>query len=116
MQALQEAGTRVNEPVNHFELDLPSDAVSPVLGKLAEALATVQNSFVGQGEARLTGSIPAGRVHTFEAQLPGLTHGEGILLTTFDAFRPVPGVPPTHPRTDGNPLNQKQYLLHLNQT
>jgi ribosomal protection tetracycline resistance protein len=116
MQALQEAGTRVNEPVNHFELDLPSDAVSPVLSKLAEALATVQNSFVGQGEARLTGSIPAGRVHTFEAQLPGLTHGEGILLTTFDAFRPVLGEPPTHPRTDGNPLNQKQYLLHLNQT
>jgi ribosomal protection tetracycline resistance protein len=115
MQALQEAGTRVNQPVNHFELDLPSDALSPVLGKLAEALATVQNSVVGQGEARLTGTIPAGRVHTFEAQLPGLTHGEGILLTTFDAFRPVTGVPPVHPRTDGNPLDQKQYLLHLNQ-
>ncbi|WP_428995014.1 GTP-binding protein [Kribbella qitaiheensis] len=115
MQALQEAGTRVQEPVNHFELDLPSDAVSPVLGKLAEAGATVQDTTVGQGTARFAGSIPAGRVHTFETQLPGLTHGEGILLTTFDAFRPVSGVPPTHPRTDGNPLNQKQYLLHLNQ-
>ncbi|TDU91325.1 ribosomal protection tetracycline resistance protein [Kribbella voronezhensis] len=116
MQALQEAGTRVHEPVNHFELDLASDAVAPVLGKLAEAFATVRNSVVRQGEARLEGSIPAGRVHTFEAQLPGLTHGEGILLTTFDAFRPVVGAPPTHPRTDGNPLNEKQYLLHLNRT
>ncbi|WP_112242390.1 GTP-binding protein [Kribbella monticola] len=116
MQALREAGTRVHEPVNRFELDLPSDAVAPVLGKLAEAFATVQNSIVGQGEARLEGTIPAGRVHAFEAQLPGLTHGEGILLTTFDAFRPVAGVPPTRPRTDGNPLNEKQYLLHLNRT
>jgi ribosomal protection tetracycline resistance protein len=115
MQALQEAGTRVNQPVNHFELDLPSDALAPVLGKLAEAAAMVENTTVGAAEARLTGSIPAGRVHAFEAQLPGLTHGEGILLTTFDAFRPVTGLPPTHPRTDGNPLNQKQYLLHLNQ-
>ena len=116
MQALQEAGTRVNEPVNHFELDLPSDAVSPVLAKLAEVKATVADTTVSAGEARLTGSIPAGRVHTFESQLPGLTHGEGILLTTFDAFHPVAGVPPAHPRTDGNPLNQKEYLLHLNQT
>jgi ribosomal protection tetracycline resistance protein len=115
MRALQEAGTRVNQPVNHFELDLPPDALASVLGKLAEANAMVENTTVGAAEARLTGSIPAGRVHAFEAQLPGLTHGEGILLTTFDAFRPVTGLPPTRPRTDGNPLNQKQYLLHLNQ-
>jgi ribosomal protection tetracycline resistance protein len=25
-------------------------------------------------------------------------------------------VPPTHRRTDGNPLNEKQYLLHVNRT
>jgi ribosomal protection tetracycline resistance protein len=115
MQAVKEADTKVHEPVNSFELDLPPDAISPVLAKLAEAAATVDDTAIGLDHARLTGVIPAGRVHAFEAQLPGLTHGEGILLTTFEGFHPVPGRPPTRPRIDGNPLNQKEYLLHLNQ-
>ncbi|WP_020393203.1 elongation factor G [Kribbella catacumbae] len=116
MQALQQADTRVHEPVNTFELELPPDAVSPVLGKLAEAAAIVDDTTIGVDQAQLTGRIPVGRVHAFEAQLPGLTHGEGVLLTTFDGYHPLPGTPPTRPRTDGNPLNQKEYLLHLNQT
>ncbi len=115
MEALHEAGTVVLEPMNHFELDLPPDAVSPVLGRLAESHATVETSQIEPTHAQLTGLIPAARVHPFESQLPGLTHGEGILLTTFDSFRPVPGAPPTRARTDGNPLNLKEYLLHLNQ-
>jgi ribosomal protection tetracycline resistance protein len=115
MQALAEAETRVHEPVNTFELELPPDAVSPVLARLAEAGGTVDDTTIGPDQAHLTGLIPAGHVHAFEAQLPGLTHGEGVLLTTFEGFHPVPGRPPTRPRTDGNPLNQKEYLLHLNQ-
>ncbi|WP_184806431.1 elongation factor G [Kribbella italica] len=115
MEALAQAGTSVVEPVNRFELDLPPDAVSPILGRLAESHATVETSQIDTDHAQLTGLIPAGRVHTFESQLPGLTHGEGILLTTFDSFRPVPGTPPTRPRTDGNPLSLKEYLVHLNQ-
>ncbi|ONI71696.1 GTP-binding protein [Kribbella sp. ALI-6-A] len=114
LEALAQAGTTVVEPVNHFELDLPPDSVSPVLGRLAEAHATVETSRIDANHAQLTGLIPAGRVHAFETQLPGLTHGEGILLSTFAAYHPVPGTPPTRPRTDGNPLNLKEYLLHLN--
>jgi ribosomal protection tetracycline resistance protein len=114
MEALDQAGTTVVEPVNHFELDLPPDAVSPILGRLAESHATVETSQIDADHAQLTGLIPAGRVHTFESQLPGLTHGEGILLSTFDSFRPVAGAPPTRPRSDGNPLNLKEYLVHLN--
>jgi ribosomal protection tetracycline resistance protein len=114
MQALLDAGTRVHEPVNEFELELPAGSVSPVLAKLAEATATVVEAVVGPHQARLTGLIPAGRLRTFETQLPGLTHGEGVLLAAFEGFHPVPGVPPYRRRTDGNPLNQKEYLTHLN--
>ncbi|MEV6282018.1 translation factor GTPase family protein [Kribbella sp. NPDC051770] len=115
LEALAQSGTTVLEPVNHFELDLPPDAVSPILGRLAESRATVETTQITSSHAQLTGLIPAARVHIFESQLPGLTHGEGILLTTFDSFQPFPGPPPTRPRTDGNPLNHKEYLVHLNQ-
>ncbi len=115
MQALQQADTRVHEPVNSFELELPPDAVSPVLGRLAESAAIVDNTTIAPTQALVTGRIPVGRIHTFETQLPGLTHGEGVLLTTFAGYHPVPGPPPTRARIDGNPLNQKEYLLNLNQ-
>ncbi|WBQ06769.1 elongation factor G [Kribbella sp. CA-293567] len=116
MQALQQAGTRVYEPVNSFELELPPDAVSSVISKLAEAGATLENTVVAPERTTLTGLIPASRVHSFEAQLPGLTHGEGVLLAVFSGYHPVPGHPPVRPRTDGNPLNHGEYLLHLNQS
>jgi ribosomal protection tetracycline resistance protein len=53
-------------------------------------------------------------MHGFEAQLAGLSHGEGVLVASFGGFRPVAGVPPYRERTDGNPLNLKEYLVHLN--
>ena len=43
----------------------------------------------------------------------GLTRGEGVLESTFDRYEPVRGALPTRPRTDRNPLNREEYLLHL---
>lgn len=54
------------------------------------------------------GEIPAARVHALELQLPALTGGEGVLVTAFDHYEPVPaGTLPTRPRTDHDPLNRK---------
>ena len=114
MQAIEAAGTTVLEPVNHFELDIPPDSVARVLSLLAES--GPWSSRPRSTHARpLEGAIPAATTHPFETHLPGQTHGEGILTPTETTYQPVPGTPPTRTRTDGNPLNQKQYLLHLNQ-
>lgn len=84
--ALEQAGTDVYEPMQRFDLEVPPDSVSGVLAKLADAGATVHSTSV-QDAARLTGMLPAGRVHGFEIQLPGLSHGEGVLVTAFDGYR-----------------------------
>jgi ribosomal protection tetracycline resistance protein len=42
-----------------------------------------------------------------------LTRGEGVLEFTFDHYKPVRGTIPIRPRTDNNPLNYKEYLLHV---
>jgi ribosomal protection tetracycline resistance protein len=62
-----------------------------VIAKLAEANATLENTEVTEDRATLKGLIPVGRIHAFEAQLPGITHGEGVLLTTFDGYQPITG-------------------------
>jgi len=115
MQAIAEAETTVLEPVNHFELDIPADSIARVLSLLAASRGVVQQTALRQQRALIEGTIPAATTHSFETQLPGQTHGEGILAPTSTTYQPVAGPPPTRPRTDGNPLNQKQYLLHLNQ-
>jgi hypothetical protein len=43
----------------------------------------------------------------------GLTHGEGVLESAFHRYEPVRGAIPTRPRSDVNPLNRKEYLLHV---
>ncbi|WP_329002896.1 TetM/TetW/TetO/TetS family tetracycline resistance ribosomal protection protein [Kribbella sp. NBC_00709] len=116
MQAIAAAGTTVLEPVNHFELDAPSDTVSRVLAHIAEHRGVVSQTSLTESQAHLEGTIPAATTHPFETMLPTLTHGEGLLASTFHTYQPVPGPPPTRTRTDGNPLNEKQYVLNLNRS
>ena len=111
LQAIAEAGTTVLEPVNHFELDVPPDTVSRVLAHVAEHRGVITQAT----DTHLEGTIPAATTHSFESLLPTLTRGEGLLASTFHTYSPVPGEAPTRRRTDGNPLSEKQYVLHLNQ-
>jgi ribosomal protection tetracycline resistance protein len=61
----------------------------------------------------LEGEIPAARVHELQEQLPALTRGEGVLEWAFGCYQPVRGTIPTRPRSDHNPLDRKEYLLHI---
>jgi ribosomal protection tetracycline resistance protein len=65
------------------------------------------------GGAVVDGLMPAARVHALQQQLPSLTRGEGVLESAFDHYRPVRGPAPSRPRTDHNPLDRKEYLLHV---
>jgi ribosomal protection tetracycline resistance protein len=57
--------------------------------------------------------VPAARLHGLRQALPGPTRGEYVFESEFAAYRPVTGPPPTRPRTDANPLDRKEYLLHV---
>ena len=113
MDALTQAGTRVYEPMDRFQLELPADTFGQVLPVLA-GLRAVPRATAPRGSSYLVeGEIPAARVHALTQQLPGLTRGEGVLESAFDHYRPVRGLVPSRPRTDHNPLDRKAYLLHV---
>ena len=61
----------------------------------------------------LEGEIPVAQVRELDQQLPALTRGEGVLETTFGRYQPVRGTVPVRPRSDRNPLNRNEYLLHV---
>ncbi|MFI9642698.1 GTP-binding protein [Micromonospora sp. NPDC051925] len=113
MTALREAGTTVHEPVNQFDLEVPDDTVRAVMSRLAAARAIVDQCEARGPVSRLHGTIPASSVHDIERQLPGLSHGEGVFVSTLSGYRRTTGSPPTRRRTDGNPLHRKEYLTHV---
>ncbi len=113
MNALQQAGTEVCEPIHRFHLEGPADALQSIFRVLAQLRADPQAPKVSSSSFALDGEIAAARMHLLQQQLRALTHGEGVLEFAFDRYRTVGGEIPTRPRSDHNPLNREEYLLHL---
>ena len=112
MRALDRAGTRVYEPVHGFELEVPADALGPVTARLNGLGARVRVTVEGTEGWTLKGEVAAGSVDAFRADLPGLSRGEGVWWTYPEGERPVTGPVPRRARTDGNPLDYDEYLVH----
>jgi ribosomal protection tetracycline resistance protein len=113
MAALRSAGTKVCEPIHHFRLDGPADSLAQTLRVLARLRAEPQATEISGPSFVLEGEIPAASMHLLQQQVGGATHGEGVLELTFARYQPVTGGPPNRPRSDYNPLNREEYLLHL---
>ncbi|MFD7155263.1 GTP-binding protein [Kribbella sp. NPDC059898] len=113
MTALQQAGTTVHEPLHRFRLEIPTDTTRAVLATLARLRAIPQVPALAAETSTLEGEIPAAAVYQLEQQLPALTRGEGVLESSFERYQTVTGRPPNRPRTDHDPLNRRDYLLHV---
>jgi len=87
-KAVRRAGTGICEPVNRFELDIPADSGTRVLPRLIAHRAVPGEPQAGPSTWRLTGTIPADSITAFEQELRGLTHGEGVLISEFNSYRP----------------------------
>jgi ribosomal protection tetracycline resistance protein len=113
MSALQQAGTRVCEPIHRFHLEAPADTLGAILLVLARLHAVPRTPVPLGTSYALEGEIAAARVRELQLQLPLLTRGEGLLECGFDSYQPVRGAFPTRARSDHNPLNRKEYLLRV---
>jgi ribosomal protection tetracycline resistance protein len=113
MAALAEAGTAVLEPMHRFRLEVPGDSFRAVMPVLARHRAIPLTSAVAERTSVIEGDIPAEKVHSLTRKLPTLTRGEGVFESAFDHYQEVVGAPPERPRSDHNPLNRREYLLHV---
>jgi ribosomal protection tetracycline resistance protein len=113
MSALKQAGTIVCEPMHRFHLEIPADTFGSVLAALARLRAVPQTQVIQESTCTLVGEIPAALVHELQQQLPALTGGEGVLESIFERYAPIRATIPIRPRSDHNPLNTKEYLLHV---
>jgi ribosomal protection tetracycline resistance protein len=99
--------------MHRFTLEIPDDVFKPVASALGK-LGAVPESPELRGDIYVVdGIVPAAQVHTLQQRLPSLSRGEGVLETAFDHYQEVRGAVPSRPRTDHNPLDRKEYLLHV---
>ncbi len=113
MDALKKAETYVYEPINKFELSVPEHAISTAMYKLAAIPATFAEPIFNNDSYQLTGSLPVAKTENFKRMLHSFTEGEGIFTTKPAGFTKILAPFPTRKRVDYNPLNRKDYLLHV---
>jgi ribosomal protection tetracycline resistance protein len=113
MQALEQAGAVVCEPIVRVRVEIPTGTMGAVMAALARLGAAVETPSL-QGELSIIETVlPATRAQDLQEQLPRLTGGEGVLDSTFAGYQPVSGDQPTRLRTTANPLNLDEYMMHL---
>ncbi|PDZ42708.1 elongation factor G [Bacillus wiedmannii] len=113
MDALKQAETYVYEPVNEFELTVPEQAISTAMYKLAAIPATFREPILSNNSYQLTGSLPVAKTENFKRMLHSFTEGESIFTTKPSGYTKLKALFPTRKRVDYNPLNRKDYLLHV---
>jgi len=112
MQALEQAGSAVCEPVLRIAAEVPTETIGAMLAALGRLGAGAVTP-VARGELSvLEATLPALLVQELRRRLPGLTGGEGVVDAEFAGYRPVTGEPPTRRRLTPDPRDLQDYLAH----
>jgi ribosomal protection tetracycline resistance protein len=113
IQALEQGGSTVCEPVFRIVAEVPSEAIGPVLAALGRlGAAAAAPSPRGQLSV-LEATLSASHVQELRRRLSGLTGGEGVLDSEFAGYQPVTGEPPVRQRLTPDPRNVDEYLAQV---
>ena len=93
--ALEQAQTTVCEPILRARIELPVDALGPLLRALTHLGAAGEPPEVRGLLATVEAILPAAREQELRRQLPGISSGEGVVETSFAGYRAVAGPPPS---------------------
>jgi ribosomal protection tetracycline resistance protein len=113
VQALEQAGTAVCEPVFRIAAEVPTETIGQMLGALGRLGAGGVTPSTRSELSVLEATLSAADVLELRRRLPGLTGGEGVLDSEFAGYRFVTGEPPTRRRLTPDPRNLDEYLAQV---
>ncbi|MFZ0341143.1 MAG: translation factor GTPase family protein [Gaiellaceae bacterium] len=113
MQALEQGGSAVCEPVFSVAAEVPTEAIGPLLGALGRLGAGAATPSTRGELSVLEATLSASDVQELRRRLPGLTGGEGVLDSEFAGYRPVAGEPSGRQRLTPDPRNLDEYLAQV---
>jgi ribosomal protection tetracycline resistance protein len=113
VQALEQGGTTVCEPVFRIAAEVPTATIGAMLAALGRLGAGALTPATRGELSVLEATLPASRVQELRRQLPGLTGGEGVIDTEFAGYQPVTGEPPVRKRLTPDPRNFVEYVAQV---
>lgn len=81
--------------------------------KLSAIHATFKDPVLHNNSFYLAGSLPIANTENFKHGLHSFTEGEGVFITRPCGYSKIESNFPSRKRVDYNPLNRKDYLLHV---
>ncbi|MFG1795519.1 GTP-binding protein [Nocardia sp. NPDC049149] len=88
-RAVQSAGTRILEPHDAFDAEIPTAAFALVMSLLATLAADIEHTALGSRNWLIRGTLPTRHARTVQERLPDLTAGEGTWWTRPAGYRPL---------------------------
>jgi ribosomal protection tetracycline resistance protein len=110
-QCLHAAGTRVCEPIERFDVEVPATRVSEVLQLLNRSEGVVESMTDAGRYRRLEGMLPSARVGAVIRALPDLAAGEAVFTSRLERYRPVlQDPPPSRARIGTDPADRAAWF------
>lgn len=91
LDALEQAGAVILEPIVNCEVSVPADHMGDVTGDLATHRGRIQDSFSGaRGNTRLQCQLPLVEAERYQARLSALTEGRGHFTMSMSHYDQLP--------------------------
>ncbi len=113
MEAIDNAKTKLLEPINEFELRIPEYSISKAMFDLKMMGAEFDNPNLAGGDYILNGIIPVESSKDYQIKVASYTEGKGIFITKFGGYRDTAfDESKICKRNVINPLNKKEYIMY----
>lgn len=113
MEAIDNAKTKLLEPINEFELRIPEYAISKAMFDLKIMGAEFEIPSLTGNDYILSGIIPVESSKDYQIKLASYTEGKGIYITKFGGYRDTAfNENKVCKRNVINPLNKKEYIMY----
>jgi ribosomal protection tetracycline resistance protein len=112
MDALNRSGTLLLEPLLAFDITVPEEFGSRILGDLVQMRGEFETPRIGEGLFEVSGLVPAEASMEYHVRLGTLSGGTGRMITRFGGYRECPPERNvSRPRVGVNPLDTAKYIL-----
>jgi ribosomal protection tetracycline resistance protein len=113
MEAVDNAKTKLLEPISEFELRIPEAAISKALFDLKMMGAEFENPNLVGDDYIITGLIPLESSKDYQIKVASYTEGKGIFITRFSGYKDTAfDETKICKRNVINPLNKKEYIMY----
>ncbi|MEV6827072.1 translation factor GTPase family protein [Amycolatopsis sp. NPDC051102] len=111
LACLQAARTRVCEPIENFELEVPSSSLNTVISTIGRLGAVLTRTIEDGRYHRINGFLASAKIAETVRTLPNITGGEGILSSRVDHYEPVTGAAmPLRTRVGPDPRDREAWF------